>query len=95
MNDFKHTPEDVRQMIKEIEDTHADVIEMSAAEIAQHQDVVYWHARRTRYIEMVDILNWVLGDTTDKAKYPCMDGWAEELAKAGISPWAENKPALS
>ena len=91
MSDFAHTPEEVRQMIRELEDTHADVIAMSAHEIATHKDVVYWHARRTRMIEMIDILNWALGDTTDKDKYPCMKGWSEELSKAGISPWAENK----
>ena len=92
MSDFNHTPEEVRQMIREIEETHADVIAMSAAEIAQSDKVVYWHGRRTQFIEMVDILNWVLGETTDKAKYPCMQGWDQELAKAGISPWAESEP---
>lgn len=92
MSEFKHTPEEVRQMIREIEETHADVIRMSAAEIAGHEQVVYWHSRRTRFIEMVDILNWTLGDVTDRSKYPCMAGWSEELAKAGISPWAENRP---
>ena len=93
MSELNHTPDEVREMIREIEDTHADVIQMSAAEIAQSDKVVYWHARRTRFIEMVDILNWVLGETTDKAKYPCMDGWAEALGEAGISPWAENETA--
>ncbi len=34
MSDLKHTSEDVRQMIREIENTHADVIQMSTAEIA-------------------------------------------------------------
>lgn len=77
-------------MIAEIEDTHADVITMSAEEIARHEDVVYWHSRRTRFIGMVDILNLVLGEETDLSRYPCMAGWAEELAKAGISPWAES-----
>ena len=77
-------------MIAEIEDTHADVIAMSAAEIANHENVVHWHSRRTRFIGMVDILNWVLGEETDTSKYPCMENWAEELAKAGISPWAES-----
>jgi hypothetical protein len=88
---LKHTPDEIRAMIKEIEDTHQDVIRMSAREIATHENVVYWHSRRTRFIGMVDILKWVLGEETDHSKYPCMDGWAEALAKAGISPWAESQ----
>ena len=90
MSTLQHTPDEIRTMIREIEDTHADVIQMSAAEIATHENVVHWHSRRTRFIGMVDILNWVLGEETDTGKYPCMQGWAEELAKAGISPWAES-----
>lgn len=78
-------------MIKEIEDTHQDVINMSAEAIATHEHVVYWHSRRTRFIGMVDILNWVLGEETDLSKYPCVEGWAEALAAAGISPWAESQ----
>ena len=93
MSEFNHTPEDVRQMIREIEDTHADVIQMSAAEIARSDRVVYWHGRRTQFIEMIDILNWALGETTDKSKYPCMQDWDQELAKAGLLPWAESGPA--
>ena len=66
MSKFKYTAEDVRQVSREIEATHADVIQLSAAEIAQSK-VVYWHARRTRFTEMVDSLNWVLGETTDNS----------------------------
>lgn len=93
MSGLQHTPDEIRSMIAEIEETHQDVIAMSAAEIAAHEDVVYWHSRRTRFIGMVDILNWVLGEETDVSKYPCMEGWAEELAKADISPWAESQKA--
>ncbi len=88
MSELRHSPAEIRTMITEIEDTHADVIGMSAAEIANHENVVFWHSRRTRFIGMVDILNWVLGEETDLSKYPCMTDWAEELAKAGVSPWA-------
>lgn len=93
MDHVNHTPDEIRQMIAEIEETHADVIKMSAAEIAGHPDALYWHSRRTRFIGMVDILNWVLGEETDTTKYPCMQGWAEALAKAGHSPWAESEGA--
>lgn len=93
MSETRHTPEEIRRMIAEIEETHADVIGMSAAEIATHKDVVYWYSRHTRMISMVDILNWVLGEETDTSKYPCMKGWAEELARAGILPWAESEAA--
>lgn len=91
MSQLQHTPDEIRSMIAEIEDTHKDVIAMSAAAVATHPDVVYWHSRRTRFIGMVDILNWTLGEKTDFAKYPCMKDWAEELAKAGISPWSESQ----
>ena len=57
MSTPQHTPDEIRTMIAEIEATHADVIGMSAAEIARHENVVYWHSRRTRFIGMVDILN--------------------------------------
>ncbi len=90
MGNLQHTPDEIHTMIAEIEATHADVIGMSAAEIAGHENVVYWHSRRTRFIGMVDILNWALGEETDTTKYPCMKSWAEELAKAGVSPWAES-----
>jgi hypothetical protein len=93
MSETRRTPEELRRMITEIEEMHADVIGMSAAEIATHKDVVYWHSRHTRMIGMVDILNWVLGEETDTSKYPCMQGWAEELARAGISPRTEREVA--
>lgn len=91
MSKLNHTPDEIRAMIKEIEETHQDVIRMSAREIAAHENVVYWHSPRTRFIGMVDILNWVLGEETDLGKYPCMKDWAEALAEAGISPWAESQ----
>ena len=91
MSELRHTPDEIRAMIQEIEDTHQDVIAMSATEIATHEDVVFWHSRRTRFIGMVDILNWVLGEETDLSKYPCMEGWAEALAEAHLSPWAESQ----
>jgi hypothetical protein len=86
-----HTPAEIRRMITEIEATRADVIQISAAEIARYPDALYGHSRRARFIRVVDILNWVLGERTDASQYPCMQGWAEELAKAGHAPWTESE----
>ena len=41
MSELRHPPDEIRAMIREIEDTHQDVIKMSAGEIAAHEDVVY------------------------------------------------------